>query len=225
MEGSTRIPYTEIANIFPNPDAIQEFSVQTNSYSAKFGGRGGGVVNAATRSGANDFHGSAFEFVRNYDFNARNFFASSSDGLKRNQYGFGLGGPVRKNNTFFFVSWQGTKVRSVPTQNEAVTPTAAERAGDFSAISTQLVDPNTNVPFPNNQIPLSRFDPVALKVLNQVPVGAPGTGLAFYPTSTHTDDNQWMGEWIITSPTSFVSLRDISTTVWISLLRSSTTTY
>jgi Carboxypeptidase regulatory-like domain/TonB-dependent Receptor Plug Domain len=191
--GINEDPYTEIANIFPNPDAIQEFSVQTNSYSAKFGGRGGGVVNAATRSGANDFHGSAFEFIRNYDFNARNFFASSSDGLKRNQYGFGLGGPVRKNNTFFFVSWQDTKVRSVPTQNEAVTPTAAERAGDFSAISTQLVDPNNNVPFPNNQIPLSRFDPIALKVLNQVPVGAPGTGLAFYPTSTHTDDNQWMG--------------------------------
>src|SRR6202000_2156084 len=105
-----------------DPDAIQQFSVQTNSYSAKYGGRGGGVVNAATRSGGNAFHGSAFEFVRNHDFNARNFFASTDDGLKRNQYGFSLGGPVRKDKTFFFVSWQATKVRSVPTQNEAVTP-------------------------------------------------------------------------------------------------------
>ena len=191
--GINEDPYTEIANIFPNPDAIQEFSVQTNSYSAKFGGRGGGVVNAATRSGANQFHGSAFEFFRNYDLNARNFFASTTDGLKRNQYGFSLGGPVQKNKTFFFASWQATKVRSVPAQNEAVTPTAAQRGGDFSTISTQLVDPNNNVPFPGNQVPTSRFDPIALKVLGGVPVGAPGTGLAFYPTSTHTDDNQWMG--------------------------------
>jgi len=100
---------------------------------------------------------------------------------------------VQKNKTFFFASWQATKVRSVPAQNEAVTPTAAQRGGDFSAISTQLVDPNNNVPFPGNQVPTSRFDPIALKVLNGVPVGAPGTGLAFYPTSTHTDDNQWVG--------------------------------
>jgi hypothetical protein len=191
--GINEDPYTEIANVFPNPDAIQEFSVQTNSYSAKFGGRGGGVVNAATRSGGNEFHGTAFEFFRNHDLNARNFFASTDDGLKRNQYGFSLGGPVRKNKTFFFASWQGTKVRSVPTENVAVTPTAGERTGDFSAISTQLVDPVTNAPFPGNQIPLSRLDPIALKVLNMVPVGQAGTGLAFYPTYTRTDDNQWTG--------------------------------
>jgi len=191
--GINEDPYTEIANIFPNPDAIQEFSVQTNSYSAKFGGRGGGVVNAATRSGSNEFHGSAFEFLRNHVLNARNFFASSDDGLKRNQYGFSFGGPVQKNKTFFFASWQGTKLRSIPTQNEAVTPTAAQLSGDFSAISTQLVDPNTNVPFPGNQVPTSRFDPISMKVLSTVPVGAPGTGLAFYPTFTRTDDNQWVG--------------------------------
>jgi len=191
--GINEDPYTEIANIFPNPDAIQEFSVQTNSYSAKFGGRGGGVVNAATRSGGNEFHGSAFEFLRNHVLNARNFFASSDDGLKRNQYGFSLGGPVQKNKTFFFASWQGTKVRSVPTQNVQVTPTAAQLAGDFSAISTQLVDPTTHAPFPGNQVPTSRFDPIAVNVLSRVPVGAPDTGLSFYSTFTRTDDNQWVG--------------------------------
>ncbi|MFN7998628.1 MAG: carboxypeptidase regulatory-like domain-containing protein [Bryobacteraceae bacterium] len=191
--GINEDPYTEIANVFPNPDAIQEFSVQTNSYSAKFGGRGGGVVNAATRGGSNDFHGSAFEFLRNHTLNARNFFASSDDGLKRNQYGFSLGGPVQKNKTFFFASWQGTKVRSVPTQNVQVTPTAAQLSGDFSAIGTQLVDPSTGAPFPGNQIPTSRFDPIAVKVLNSVPIGAPGTGLSFYSTFTRTDDNQWVG--------------------------------
>lgn len=191
--GLNEDPYTEIANIFPNPDAIQEFSFQTNSYSAKFSGRGGGVVNAATRSGANEFHGSAFEYLRNHVLNARNFFASADDGLKRNQYGFSFGGPVRKNKTFFFASWQGTKLRSVPSQNVAVTPTAAQLAGDFSAISTQLVDPTTNEPFSGNRIPISRFDPIAMKVLSTVPVGAPGTGLAFYPSFTRTDDNQWVG--------------------------------
>src|SRR5439155_11674276 len=100
--GINEDPYTEIANIFPNPDAIQEFSVQSNSYSARFGGRGGGVVNAATRSGGNQFHGSAFEFVRNHNFNAKNYFATSDDGLKRNQYGFT--GPPRLKPYWFRLS-------------------------------------------------------------------------------------------------------------------------
>ena len=191
--GINEDPYTEIANVFPNPDAIQEFSVQTNSYSARFGGRGGGVVNAATRSGSNEFHGSAFEFVRNHDFNAKNYFATSDDGLKRNQYGFSFGGPVQKNKTFFFASWQETTLRSVPTQNVAVTPTAAQLSGDFSAIGTQLINPNTGVAFPGNKIPTSLFDPIAMKVLSTVPVGAPDGGLSFYQTQSQTNDNQWVG--------------------------------
>ncbi len=94
-------PYTEVANVAPNPDAIQEFSFQTNNYSAKFAGRGGGVVNMVTKSGTNGFHGSLFEYIRNSDLNARNFFASTDDGLKRNQYGLSIGGPIIKNRTFF----------------------------------------------------------------------------------------------------------------------------
>jgi hypothetical protein len=191
--GINEDPYTSVANIFPNPDAIQEFSFQTNNYSAKFGGRGGGVVNAATRSGANDFHGSAFEFVRNYTFNAKNFFASTDDGQKRNQYGFSLGGPVQKNKTFFFLSWQGTNLRQRPSQNVAVTATAAERNGDFSAVSAKLVDPTTNMPFPNKQVPVTSFDPIAMKVLSYVPTGAPGSGLAYYTSRTINDDSQWVG--------------------------------
>src|SRR5215470_17583723 len=100
-------PYTEVANVAPNPDAIQEFSFQTNNYSAKFSGRGGGVVNMVTRSGTNELHGSLYEYVRNAAMNARNFFAVTDDGLKRNQYGLSIGGPVVKNRTFFFFSWQG----------------------------------------------------------------------------------------------------------------------
>jgi len=186
-------PYDQVSNIFPNPDTIQEFSYETNNYSARYGGRGGGVVNAVTKGGTNQFHGSAFEFVRNGDMNARNFFASTNDGLKRNQYGFTFGGPLRKDKTFFFAAWQATKLRSAPTQNVAITATEAEREGDFSAISQQLVDPSTGVAFLNNQVPMTDFDPVALKVLAMIPAGAPGTGIAYYTTRTINNDNQWTG--------------------------------
>jgi hypothetical protein len=185
--------YDQVANVYPQPDAIQEFSYVSNNYSAKYGGRGGGIVNAVTRSGTNQFHGDAFEFVRNGDFNARNFFASNQDSLKRNQYGFTLGGPVQKDKTFFFVSWQGTKQREAPTENVAVTATQAERTGDFSAVPQQLVNPATGAPFPGNQISPSLFDPVATKVLALVPVGAPQTGIAFYGTRTAMNDDQWLG--------------------------------
>lgn len=183
---------TEIANIFPNPDAIQEFSFQTNNYSAKFGGRGGGVMNAVTRGGTNAFHGAAFEFLRNSNLNARNFFAPSQDGLKRNQYGATIGGPIRKDKTFFFFSYQGTKLRVAPTNNVATTATAAQRAGDFSASRAAIVDPVTRVPFPDKQVPVSMFDPIALKILNMVPVGAPGTGVVFYPSRQEQNDNQYV---------------------------------
>ena len=182
--------YDQVANVYPNPDALQEFSYETNNYSAKYGGRGGGVVNAVTRGGTNQLHGSAFEFLRNGDLNARNFFASKNDGLKRNQYGFSLGGPIQKNKTFFFVDWEGTKLRAQPSQNEATVPTAAEREGDFSAISTQLVNPGTGAPFTNNQVDPSLFNPITAKVLNLLPVGAPGTGVAYYTSQTINNDNQ-----------------------------------
>ena len=190
--GINEDPFTQVANVFPNPDAIQEFSYITNSYSAKFGGHGGGVVNAVTRGGTNDFHGTAYDFVRNGSLNATNFFALKNDGLKRNQYGASIGGPIRKNSTFFFFSWQGTKLRSRPSTSESVTATAAERSGDFSEISTQLVDPFTGVPFKGNQIPVGQFDPAALALSNLTPVGAPGTGLVFYETNSQQNGDQFV---------------------------------
>jgi hypothetical protein len=190
--GVNEDPFTGVANVFPNPDAIQEFSYITNSYSAKFGGHGGGVVNAVTRGGANDFHGTAYDFFRNGALNATNYFESKNDGLKRNQYGASIGGPIRKNSTFFFFSWQGMKLRSTPTTSTSVTATALERTGDFSETPTQLIDPDTDIPFPGNQIPFGRMNPVSLAILGLVPVGAPGTGLVFFPTSVRQNNNQFV---------------------------------
>lgn len=189
---SNEDPYTQIANVFPNPDAIQEFSFQTNSYNAKFGGRGGGVVNAVTRSGTNELHGTLFYFTRNHALNARNFFASRDDGLKRHQYGFTVGGPVVRNRTFYFLSWQGSNIRALPTTSTAIVPTAAQRTGDFSAIRTQLRDPDNNQPFAGNQIPTARFDPIAMKILANVPNGDPTTGLVYFSRRVRQDAGQWV---------------------------------
>jgi hypothetical protein len=186
-------PYTEVANVLPNPDAVQEFSYQTNNYGAKFAGRGGGVVNIVTRSGSNQFHGAMFEFLRNAKMNARPFFAPRNDGLKRNQYGFALGGPVVRNKTFFFGSWQGTQVRSLPSNLTAVVATAPQRQGDFSALRQQLVDPRTNQPFPENRIPASQLDPIALKVLAVVPTATSPDGLLLYQRGDKQTDNQYLG--------------------------------
>jgi hypothetical protein len=183
---------TEIANIFPNPDAIQEFSFETNNYSAQFAGRGGGVMNAVTRGGTNAFHGVLYDYVRNTDLNAHNFFASGGDGLKRNQYGGTIGGPIRRDKTFFFFSYQGTKLRQTPTYNTAVTPTAAQRNGDYSADKAAIVNPATGLPFPGKQVPVSLMDPISQKILTWVPVGAPGTGIVYYTTKLIENGNQFV---------------------------------
>src|SRR5205085_1517055 len=159
--GSNQDHYTNVNNPFPNPDALEEFSVQTNSYSAEYGRGSGAIVNVVTKSGTNDFHGSAFDFLRNGDLNARNFFAPAADQLKRNQFGGSIGGPILKNKLFFFGAYQGTQSRNVTQANSATVPTAAERSGDFSSIPRPLVNPFTNVPFPNNQIPVSDFAPAS----------------------------------------------------------------
>ena len=125
--------YSNAPNPMPDPDALQEFSVQTNTFTAEFGRNVGGIVNAVTKSGTNSLHGSAFEYIRNTDLNAANFFAPPSadgigkqgDGLKRNQFGATIGGPVLfpklyngKDKTFFFFSYQGTRTRQAPSKVE-----------------------------------------------------------------------------------------------------------
>ncbi len=190
---SNQDPWTNANNPFPNPDALEEFSVQTNSYSAEFGRASGAVVNIVTKSGSNQLHGSLFEFLRNGAMNARNFFAPVPDHLKRNQYGGSVGGPVIKDKLFFFGTYQGTQIRNISTGNSAFVLTNAQRNGDFSGVTRQLIDPyNGNQPIPGNRIPASRMDPAALKLLPLIPTSNSPDGLVVFDKPSATHENQYM---------------------------------
>ena len=126
-------PYFQQNQPFPFPDALQEFSIQTSNYSAAQGNSAGAVVNAITRSGTNDLHGGGFGYLRDRTFNARNFFSPEKDFLKRRQEGGFLGGPIRRNQTFFFIGYQNTDLQNVGTTKTATVPTAEQRAGNFGS--------------------------------------------------------------------------------------------
>jgi hypothetical protein len=189
---SNQDPYTNVNNPFPNPDALEEFSVQTNSFSAEYGRGSGAIVNVVTKSGANEFHGSAFDFIRNGDLNARNFFAASADQLKRNQFGGSIGGPILRNKLFFFGSYQGTQLRNISQANSATVPSTAERSGNFSEIPRQLVNPFTSALFPNNQIPVSDFAPATVKLLNLIPEPTAPGNLVYYALPDNEHENQFL---------------------------------
>src|SRR5262249_12467051 len=182
-------PYFQQNQPFPFPDALQEFSIQTSNYSAVQGNSSGAVVNAVTRSGTNELHGGGFEYLRDRTFNARNFFSPEKDFLKRNQFGGFLGGPIKKNRPFFFFGWQHTDLQNVGSTKTATVPTAEQRAGNFG--STAVRDPLTGQLFPNNQIPISRFDPSSVNVLKYMPI--PGAdGRILIPRRIGTQDNQYV---------------------------------
>src|SRR5580704_14955663 len=177
---------------FPNPDAIQEFSVADSNLSAEYGNSVGGVVNVVTKSGTNQIHGDGFEFVRNGDLNARNFFAPTQDTLKRNQFGGSVGGAIQKDHLFYFGTYQGTRTQSASAEDISFVPTAAERTGNFSALlpTVQLVDPLTNLPIPGNQIPASRLSSVSQYFLNDIPLpNGPGNQITYLGPSQHQDDD------------------------------------
>src|SRR3984957_9530375 len=173
----------------PSVDAIQEFKVVTNGYSAEFGRSSSGVVSVALKSGSNQLHGSAFEFIRNDIVDARNLFATYKPPYKRNQFGASAGGPVIRNKTFIFGDFEATYIRQYTTTLSTV-PTVAERNGIFSST---IINPYTGSPFPGNQIPSSLFDPVALKVLSFIPL--PQTGAATsnynYQSPSNQDNHRW----------------------------------
>jgi len=179
----------------PPPDALQEFRVVTVGTPAEYG-RGAAVLSAVTRSGTNQFHGSAWEFLRNDDFDARSFFSNVVPKLRFNQFGFTAGGPVRRNKHFFFLSYQGLRIREDQVGSSGIPPSDAQRRGDFSAVSGSITDPLTRQPFPGNQIPQARFDTVATKVLaDYVPAANRPNGQYIAQVSRPTGGNQWLGRW------------------------------
>jgi hypothetical protein len=152
-------------NPAPNPEAVQEFRVLTNGFSAEYGRFAAGVVDVVTKSGTNTLHGAAFEFFRNEKLNSPRWAPpgtiGTNDPLRRNQYGGAIGGPFAKDKTFFFFSYSGLRQEETYYRNTAVVPTDLERAGDFSQSSRRPTDPLTGQPFPGGIIPASRFDPAA----------------------------------------------------------------
>jgi hypothetical protein len=155
-------------NPAPNPEAVQEFQVITNNYAAEYGRYPAGVVDVVTKSGTNQFRGAAFEFFRDESLNAKRWappgVTAAKDPLDRNQYGAALGGPIRREKTFFFASYSRLRQEETYYRNTAVVPTARERAGDFSQSAIKPRDPLTNQPFPGDMIPTNRFDRAAVTI-------------------------------------------------------------
>jgi hypothetical protein len=201
---------------FPFPDALQEFSVQTSGISARYGLHPGSVVNVVTKSGTNSFHGNLFEFVRNGDFNARNYFATAQDSLHRNQFGGTIGGPVKHDKLFLFSGFQATRERTAPPQTISFVPTAASLNGDFSVLESaqcqssgkakQLVNPTTGVAYPNNFINPTTFNTPALNLLKLIPVSSDPCGKITYAIPNPNNENQYVGrvDWAQTQKNSIV---------------------
>ena len=207
-------------NMDPPVEAVEEVKVLSNNYAAEYGGSAGGVVIEATKSGTNALHGSAYEFLRNNAFDAPGFFAPVKNGakvspeLRYNVFGATAGGPIRKDKTFFFFSYEGTRLDTGST-NVLTVPTALQRTGDFSQTFTTagklipIYDPNSTqlvngayvrTPFPGNVIPTSVIDPVGAKFLD------------YYPTpnqspSNAAGGNNFSGNEVIKSPADFYMIK------------------
>src|SRR5450432_3787605 len=132
--GDNNDAFSNVNLPIPFPDAVQEFSVQTNAVPAQYGLHPGGIVNIVTKSGSNGFHGDVFDFLRNYDLIARQKATPARDSLKRNQFGGVAGGRIIKDKLFFFGGYQGTRQRSNPSGTQAHVPTAGALSGDFSVL-------------------------------------------------------------------------------------------
>jgi TonB-dependent Receptor Plug Domain len=170
-------------------EAIQEFKVQASTYSAEFGRSPGAQINIATKAGTNQLHGVLYEYLRNNDLDAKNFFDRPGPipGYKRNQYGASIGGPIKKNKTFYFGNFEGARVRQGITK-VATEPTLAMKNGDFSALPVAIYDPSSlhtvngalvRSPFPGNIIPASQISTVGQNLVNLYPnPNTPGTSTA-----------------------------------------------
>jgi hypothetical protein len=173
---------------YPIIDGMAEFKLNLNAYSPEYGRSNGGTVMVIGKSGGSHLHGSVFEFFRNEGLNARNLFAQPGPNpeFRRNQYGLTLGGPVQPNKTFFFVDWQGTRLRTGLTRFSVV-PTVNQRNGIFTQT---IFDPATSpgTPFPGNAIPATRFDPIAARILEHYPLPNVANANNYVRTATEPDN-------------------------------------
>ena len=198
MDGATHNdPFNNLNLPIPFPDALQEFKVETSAVPARYGQHAAAAVNAVTKSGTNQLHGSAFEFVRNYIFNARNFFAPTRDSLKRNQFGGVIGGRIIPNKMFFLAGYQGTIVRSNPPTTITFVPSQAMLNGDFTAFASAACQ-GRNValsgPFVNNQVSPALFNQQSLNFLKYVPTTADPCGRTQYGILNNNREHQIIGK-------------------------------
>lgn len=180
--------YTYAPAPFPNADATQEFRVATNNYDVRYGFSSSGVVNIVTKSGTDKWHGTVFEFVRNNMLNAADYFSRQVSPLKRNQFGGSVGGKLIPDKLFIFGNYQSTIERLSQTGISDFVPTNAELAGDFSSTPTQLVNADTGLPYANNYIDPSTFNPVALRVEQSIPKTSSPDGLIYLPPIPYNDN-------------------------------------
>ena len=202
LDGATHNnPYDNLNFPLPFPDATGEFKAETSAMTAQNGMHSGGAVNVVTKSGSNAFRGDMFEFFRHHAMNATDPFAvkdangvRKDDGLKRNQYGATLGGPIAKDRLFFFLAYQGTNIRQVPTDNRAFVPTAAMLAGDFTAFASPACNAgrqvNLGAPFVGNRINPALFSRAALNISAKLPTTSDPCGLVQYGLPTASDEWQ-----------------------------------
>ena len=198
-------PYDNLNMPLPFPDALQEFRVATSGLSADNGVHSGGSVNAVTKSGTNAFHGSVFEFLRDKRFNATAVFAPigpdgkrRDDGLKRNQLGGVLGGPIVTDRLFFFGAYQGTFVRATPADALSKVPTAAMLAGDFTAFTSPACNRGQQItlraPFVNNRISPTLYSPAAMNIARQLPSTTDPCGDVRFSAPQNYDQGQIVGK-------------------------------
>ena len=207
--GDNNDSFTNVNMPFPFPDALQEFSVETSTLPARNGLHPGGVVNAVTKSGTNSLHGSLFEFIRNGNANAINYFAPRQDSLKRNQFGGTVGGRIIRDRLFFFGGFQQSNIRQDPSSSTAFVPTAAALQGDFSVldgptcqskgVARAILDPTTGQALPGQKMAISRFDPAAVALAKFLPTNTDSCGKTSYGIPVQSNESQYVSriDWII----------------------------
>jgi hypothetical protein len=199
MDGGTHNdPFNNLNLPTPFPDALQEFKVETSALPARYGHHAASAVNLVTKSGTNKIHGDAFDFLRNWRFNARNFFAPERDSLNRNQFGGTFGVPIVHDKLFFFGGFQGKDEKSNPATNISYVPTQAMLNGDFTTIASPACNGGRQLSlaggFAGNRIDPSRLSPVTLNFLKHVPVASDPCGKLQYGIPNNNTEQQGLGK-------------------------------